>query len=475
MALTSAELKTAATLDISQFNAALNKMTTGVKGFAKSFENLKKGLALGTIAYTFKSIYEGIDEITASARKLNISASGFQFLEFAAKRTQTDIGVLETGIKKLRTTLASTSKEAKTAFGQLGLDAKQLSKIPVDQAYFKIGEALSKINNSTDQVGIVNSIFGKKNGQEQLNALRENISELKKEFAELGITITETDFANFEKANKQVELLSFKIKMELRNAILGVAPLIANITEGLRAGVGYLDQLGHNTGGGDKNHTYFSDLFSQYNNQSFFQQQGANPSLRFRDRNAIAPLVAASSSSGNTSLNSSDSVFKTLESSLQSLSDSVMTTSKEFIKLDDLFGLENSGKSYLSSILTKTPQAQDETFTKLANDLKDIVQNGGDPQGVKFQSGLALMERIANDSGGSNLIDGTTSNSGMLAAVKELKDASNMMKNDNTVTVIVTVKDNEFISAVVDSKQFNEAAVKVAVDAADNSARQAVR
>lgn len=498
------QLLTEITADNTKFKQKVAESTKAVQDFGKktnqTLSNISKtfGVAFGATAIvsTFRSISQGIDDMTTSARKLNISVESFQALQYAAKRSDVELSTLEMGIKRLRTTLAlaaSGNQTAAQSFSKLGLDARKLANENIDEVYAKIGKAIQGLN-STQQVEAVTGLFGARQGQEQLLLLRANITGLIQEAKDLRVVLDKDTLAKFDELDKVTDQVATKVKSSLRDAFLSLAEpiiLISNlvikfvdalslIPKGFSS-IGNLVQTLRPTEQDPKKQGFLSNQLEGTINRvsrtmdivaGFISGQGeANAGQTLYNKSNL-PKNTVTNQLANVPVVDVRTEFGKLASAASSASGALNKIGTTGLK--DLFGVSdnsNLGKEYLSSILTPLTQATDPMFTKIANELRDIVATGGNTNSVAFQSGLQNLKLIAQYNKPGQLDSYT--NTGMNEAIKAIEQyakEANAKKN-NEVTVIIKVKDNEFISAVVDSTKFAKAVVDQAVIAADNSAR----
>lgn len=485
MTLTS-ELKTTITADTSGFTKGITKakqeaaafssqVTKGFAGVAKSFAGV---FAAGAVINGIKSTSNEIDNLIASANKLNVSVQGFQFLEYAAKRSDVEIGTLEQGLGKLRLSLTDVSKA--DTFAKLGLDAGKLSGMDLDKAYISVAEAIGAIKSPAEQARAAVELFGK-SGQSQLNLIRNNVGDLQKEFEGLHIKLSDEDVKSFDKFDKITDQVGVKLKFAFMQATIAMIPFINTAVEGLntllpilmKVAEGYklLGTLGPqstNVNGkplldlnaaqaliNKKNRQ--TTLQNELHNTNSFTKENVN---YFKRNLGGQPNQTSNSTQDNASSSVGGAGIAALQagSNIAKLGAAAAGASASLgalgnINLKELLGITPaSGKDYLSSILTTKTQATDETFTQLANELRDNVASGTQGFGSNNETKLAELNSIARNTG-QGLGVGET-NSGMVAAVKELETAIKGQSTEQQVRVIVSVKDGELVSAVVDDTKF---------------------
>jgi len=443
-------------------------------GLSKKFTAF---LAVGALTSGFKNIYQDIDRTIASAEKLDIAVNKFQALEFAAKRSDVEISTLENGLKKLRSTIATSLQTGNDPFKQLNLSAKELSELDIVDAYVKLGAQVKKSNSEIAQVTAVNGIFGLKAGQEQLNAFRSDLEGAINYYKTNIGGLSEEDVLGFAKLDKQVDEVGAKIKNDLQKGIIQLTPLILDASSAFASmakniGKGYSVLKEFVNSARDLADSALSDNTPQadvkpglfVNGKSFKDQLSSIPSFRDGAKTQTASFIDVP-----TELNKLAIAAAAATGGLDSLRKQAL----------DLFGVntpEANGKNYLQSILTdkSRPQAMDEGFNKIANEIRDSVLKNPDSSYLASNnaSRISELKRIANTYGGRSDID----NTGQLNAIKEIEKGLKVLSTTpQKVDVAITVDKEGIIKAVVANNQFTEAVIQTAVAAADNSAREAVR
>ncbi len=120
--------------------------------------------AAGGVAVLIKSSIDMADQTGILAGKLGVTTEALSKLQYAAKLSDVTQASLEAGMKKLTRTLtdaANGTGEAAKAFEALGLSAKDLINLPVDQQLGAIGDALNTVENASQKAAIAQQIFGR--------------------------------------------------------------------------------------------------------------------------------------------------------------------------------------------------------------------------------------------------------------------------------------------------------------------------
>ncbi len=199
--------------------ALVAELVTELKVRDVGFHSAMKGAAaaVGVFAAAGVGLFEVVDKMAEkidvmakAANKFGISLENFQALSYAAKLANVPVGVLETGMVRLSKSVdgaAQGTGPAVAAFQRLGLSAKELKGLSLDEQYLRVANALAKVGNSGDKVALTLAIFGR-GGAAQLALLQSNIRKTEEEFKRLGLSITEQQ-ANqsivFEESKKRLE------------------------------------------------------------------------------------------------------------------------------------------------------------------------------------------------------------------------------------------------------------------------------
>ncbi len=207
------ELITTITANNKQFLQSIGQSAKAAKEFSAtattSFEKVGKALATVFVANEAASFlkegYESLERLNESAKRVGVSAESFQFLEYAAKQADVNIGDLESTFKRLNLSIARGDKvqTISDAFSQLGLSAKQLQALKPDEAFVKIFEAIKKLpRNQQIDIG---TILGGKNFQQSLPLINEDLGKLAQRFRDLGGAVSLNGFEDLDGKVKDID------------------------------------------------------------------------------------------------------------------------------------------------------------------------------------------------------------------------------------------------------------------------------
>lgn len=125
------------------------------------------GIIAGFAAMAIKSTKDLgslAEEIDNMSKRTGISAQSIQGLRLAADQTSVPLSTMETAAKKLNINLQKMEEEgvkSQRAIRDLGLNFKEVAKLPVDEQMFKIGNALAKVEDDGKRTTLAMELFGK--------------------------------------------------------------------------------------------------------------------------------------------------------------------------------------------------------------------------------------------------------------------------------------------------------------------------
>jgi len=108
--------------------------------------------------------FAGLDDIAKTSRMLNISSEALIAWRRAADHAGLGAAKFDKALQKMQQVLGDAAMfggEAADKLAAIGLDAQQLAKLPVDQAFLKISEALSQIEDVYLRARVAQELFGR--------------------------------------------------------------------------------------------------------------------------------------------------------------------------------------------------------------------------------------------------------------------------------------------------------------------------
>lgn len=223
--------------------AGAEKMSRSADKATKSFGGLgvsalKLAATVGVVGLAFKSLkdifaeFTAVDVLAKTADRLGLTTEALVGLQFAAGQTGVEGNVLATSLQRLNRRLAEVAATgggtAKKSLDALGLSAKQLLKLPLEEQFGLIADRLNEVSSQADKTKIAFGFFDTEGGK-LLNTLRvgsEGLAEFRKEAEALGIAISRVDAAKIEAANDTLDRLAQTFIGASRAAAVQLAPAI---------------------------------------------------------------------------------------------------------------------------------------------------------------------------------------------------------------------------------------------------------
>ena len=165
----------------------------GVVGAAGFGALIKQGLAAG-------------DSLAKTADKIGVTTEALAGMQHAAELTGVSTETMNMALQRFTrraSEAAIGTGEAKGALIELGLNAKELNKLPLDQQMEKVADAMQGLETQSDRVRIAMKLFDSE-GVALVNTLgggSEALREMIDEAEHLGLALSRTDTAQIEAAN----------------------------------------------------------------------------------------------------------------------------------------------------------------------------------------------------------------------------------------------------------------------------------
>lgn len=158
-----------------KFIAGLNQSQTALGRFVgkiSTVQNALIGLGVAGFAAVVKGAIDAGGALFDLSQKLNISTEALGALHFAASQLGSSGERVDVALQFMTKTLGQAalgSDKAIGSFNQLGLNFNELLKLPVEQQFLAIVDALHKIPDRAIQAAAGTAIFGK--GMKDLTAM----------------------------------------------------------------------------------------------------------------------------------------------------------------------------------------------------------------------------------------------------------------------------------------------------------------
>jgi len=226
---------------IKRFESQTKKSLSGSsKNFAMLATAAKRFLpALGAaaIVQSVKKVTSELDSIGKKADQIGLTTDAFQELVFVAEGAGVSQEKFTSSMERFSKRLGEATLGAGAASKMLktmGLDAKELTQIPLDEALNKVADRMNKIQDPTQKAAAAAAIFGRE-GVAMVNMMREGsagLDELRRAANEAGAVIDEDVIRNAEEMQTKLDAANRVIRAQLNEALVALSPLLVGAAKG---------------------------------------------------------------------------------------------------------------------------------------------------------------------------------------------------------------------------------------------------
>lgn len=228
---------------IDKTQKAFRAVGRGLKTVTSAILSVKTGLTALAGAAGFglliKSSMQSIDTLGKTASKLGITTQALQKLRFASELAGVETRTVDMAVQRFTRRLSEAANgtgEAKDALKELGLNAKELTKQPLEKQMLELASAFESVENSGDKVRLAFKLFDSE-GVAFINTLqggKEALQEMFNEVDDLGVVLSSSAVKGVEEANDSFTRLMSLFK-GVRDSVVGaLAPAFQKLTDIIR-------------------------------------------------------------------------------------------------------------------------------------------------------------------------------------------------------------------------------------------------
>ncbi len=231
---------------IDKTRAAFRSVASGLNAARRaifSFQTAVVG-AVGAagLGLLVKSSLDSIDTLGKTASKLGVTTQELQKLRFAAELAGVSTRTTDMAIQRFTRRLSEAAVdtgEAKNALIELGINAKDLAKLPLEKQMLQLADAFNQVEDSGDRVRLAFKLFDSE-GVAFVNTLEGGRDALQATLAEvddLGIALSSATVAGVERTNDAFLRLTSLVR-GVRDSITGaLAPAFEFLADMIRENV----------------------------------------------------------------------------------------------------------------------------------------------------------------------------------------------------------------------------------------------
>jgi flagellar hook-basal body complex protein FliE len=209
----------------------------------KALFNFKVGLTAvagaAGIGLLVKSSLQSIDTLGKTAQKLGVTSQALQKLRYASNLAGVETRTVDMAVQRFTRRLSEAANgtgEAKDALKELGLNAKELAKQPLDKQMLALADAFDDVQSSGDKVRLAFKLFDSE-GVAFVNTLEGGSAALQKMFQDaegLGFILSSSSVKGVEEANDAMMKLGVMFKGVADQITAGLAPAFRVIVDLIR-------------------------------------------------------------------------------------------------------------------------------------------------------------------------------------------------------------------------------------------------
>jgi hypothetical protein len=231
------------------------------------------GVALG-VALTKEGL-SAADALAKLSRSMDATADGLQAMQIAADRSGVSAGALATSAQTLNRELAKAAREgsgpAAEALERLGLNARELSDMDVDQRMATLSDRMFELGMSAGQAQDVMRDLGIRSREMALLMVGggDAIRQARQDVDDFGLSLSDVDAANIERANDamaDVKRIVDAVQQRLAAAFAPVLEMISNkFIDASREAGGFRDAIDSGIRLGIKAFAFLADAIEGVN------------------------------------------------------------------------------------------------------------------------------------------------------------------------------------------------------------------
>lgn len=215
---------------------SLNFVRRSLLNFKTAIVGVAGAAGLGLL---IKSSLDSIDTLGKTAQKLGVTSQALQKLRYASNLAGVETRTVDMAVQRFTRRLseaANNTGEAKDALKELGLNAKELTKLSLDQQMLKLADAFDKVQSSGDKVRLAFKLFDSE-GVAFVNTLEGGSAALQQMFQDaegLGFILSSSAVKGVEQANDAMMKLGVMFKGVSDQIVAGLAPAFTLIVDLIR-------------------------------------------------------------------------------------------------------------------------------------------------------------------------------------------------------------------------------------------------
>jgi len=229
-------------------SGALRKIGSGLRALTKPLLNMRTALVgvigAGGIGLLVKQSLSATDALAKTASKIGTTTEALSALQFAGKLTGVEVNTMNMALQRFSRRASEAARgtgEAKGAIKELGIDARELVRLPLDERMLVLADAFQNVKSESDKLRLAFKLFDSE-GAALVNTLSQGrgaLADMLGEARALGVVMSSGAAAGVESANDEFLKLSSIFKGILDQTTAALAPaleyIVTSLTETLKS------------------------------------------------------------------------------------------------------------------------------------------------------------------------------------------------------------------------------------------------
>ena len=223
-------------------SGTLKKIGSGLRTLTKPLLNMKTALVgllgAGGITLLVRQSLLATDALSKTASKIGTTTEALSALQYAGKLTGVEVNTMNMALQRFSrraSEAANGTGEAKGAIRELGIDARDLVQLPLDERMLVLADAFQGVKSESDKLRIAFKLFDSE-GAALVNTLsqgRGGLAAMLGEAKALGVVMSSEAAAGVEDANEEFLKLNSIFKGILDQTTAALAPALKFIVESI--------------------------------------------------------------------------------------------------------------------------------------------------------------------------------------------------------------------------------------------------
>ena len=223
-----------------QTQKALRGIKRAFAGLSKIFFNFKTALVAavgaGGMGLLIANSLKATDALAKTAGKIGTTTEALSALQYAGQLTGVEVNTMNMALQRFTrraSEAAVGTGEAKGAIRELGIDARSLVRLPLDERMLVLADAFEGVESEADRLRLAFKLFDSE-GAALVNTLgmgRDGLSELLGEARSLGVVMSANAAKGVEDANDALFRMQSLFGGVVKQTVAALAPAISALAD----------------------------------------------------------------------------------------------------------------------------------------------------------------------------------------------------------------------------------------------------